>query len=924
MKHNRGFTLIELLVSMAVMALIAIPLFDILRGAFETFNRGTDSLIVSADLHNTTPDLGRNLEYSNSIQDVSLRSNTTGYLQYIDAEDRTITLFQNTLSNQGKFSATNIFPTSNIVVVYTEGGSDTSPEILVPNISLFQIETYEHSSTSIASANNITSVSTSNITSLQFRLDATDGSASDKAEFLIRLSRTPIENGGEHTYGIVGAPFTDLDFNNFTHSNIDTTLDGSGGEADGIYLLTPTLETVKIKNTGQYYSSIQAAVDAAASGDTIMVGHRDGGYVENVYINGKSNITILGGYNSETWIRNPEEFPTELTNRGGFSIDDITAAFYIKDSSECHIDQIEINGNDLRHALYVFSSYDISLMHLSVTSADRSVILSQSSVNFAHNEVTGNEYALFVTSTEPVLIERSRFFSFDITNRESTLTLENAGNTVIRNSLILGGYNGIHMNNSTAITLQNSVIDLPENFGIFVQSSTGSTIQNSAICNGTIGLVVSPDDPGKNIEYNYYLNQQARASDPPSISEEANSYTTGSTVLIEVWRTSNSFFENIIDYIPLAGSPGLVDSGTGSQDLSDFDAAKGTSVNDVGLYGGQSAGRVGPSSLHEIVSTNTQAEITAILSNSWPGDMIFIGSGTYPLTASLPFKTHQTIVGAGPMDTVISSGVSPIVSLENGSSLSYIMLEGDASNTGIQMAGSGDISVTNTVLKDLNLGIDTTGASGLISFSTFYDATTGFRQAGSSRSTLNLCIFANPDTAIENDNTSDAVTGYYNLFHNRNLLSDGLYSGTGDQSQGSATPLFWDEDNNLLQLAKDSTAIDRVGNYDAGAFEYFELEGFALTPEYESALPRDYDQIEISVGGVSELSAPMSEIEVAYILGDASVTLSPTVIVSRDITFSHVWDLPPNVITEKLKVKVKMTSYTPGKTPYLNELKVIW
>lgn len=923
MKRQRGFTLIELLVGVAIMALISIPLFDIIRGAFETFNRGTDALILSADLHNTTPDLGRNLEYSNSIEDVSLRSNTSGYLQYIDSEDRTITLFQNTIENQGKFSAANTFSSHNIVVVYTVEGLDSTPEILVPDIELFQIETYAHSSTSIASANNISGINTRNITSLQFRMDAKRQHSTEKADFLVRLSRTPIENDGSHSYGVVGSPFSDLDFNGFTYSDVETILDGSGGEADGLYLLTPTLETVKIKNTGQYFSSIQAAVEAASSGDTIMVGYRESGYVENVYINGKSDLTILGGYNPENWVRNPEEYPTYLTNRGGFSIDSITAALYLKNATNCHIDSIRIDGSDLRHALYVRSSDEISLTRLSIDKADRPVILSQSSVTFSHNTVTGNEYALFVTSTEPVIVERSRFFSYDITNQESTLTLENAGNTVIRNTLILGGYNGIHAKNSSAITVLNSVIDLPENFGIFIQSSTGTTIQNTAICNGTIGLVISPDDPAKNIEYNYYLNQQARASDPLILSQEAHSYSTSSTSPISTWKTSNSFFEDIRHYIPKNGAPTLVDSGTGGQDITTFSGSKGTSVNDVGIYGGQYAGRIGQGVLHNIASTNSQTEILSILSNSWPGDTVLFGAGTYSLTSQLMFKTHQTIVGSGPMDTVISNSSTDIISLGDGSRLSYMTIEGNSTNKGLTLPSSGEVVIDNIVLKDLNIGIETTGATGLVSFATFYNTTTGFRQAGVATSVVRLSIFAHADLGLNNSG-SNTISGYYNLFHNALVLYSGAYSTTGDHSQVSSTPLFWDETNSLLQLAQDSTAIDRVGYYDAGAFEFFEFYGFAQTPEYTSDIPRDYDQIEVTVGGLNSLSAPMSQIEVAYQLGNASVTLSPTIIVSKDITFSHTWDLPPNVITEKLKVNVKLTSFTPGRTPYLNELKVIW
>lgn len=929
MKHSRGFTLIELLVGIAVMALISIPLFDIIRGAFETFSRGTDTLILNANLHTTTPDLGRNLEYSRRIEDVSLNANKTGFLKYVDAEDRTITLFLNTDANQTRFSATNAYSENNIVVVYTESAINSLPEILVPDVTAFQIETYAHTAFSIASANNISTINVDDISSLQFSLDAENANAKDSAEFLVRLSRTPIENDGEHTYGIVGSPFSDLDFNGFSYSYIDTLLDGSGGEADGVYLLTPTLETVKIKNTGQYFSSIQDAVDAAISGDTIMVGYRAEGYVENIFINEKSNLTILGGYNSENWVRDPSKYPTYLINRGGFSIDDITAAMYIKNSDKIQVDTLDINGIDLRHALYVLSSDDISLSRLEVTSADRSVILSQSSVNFANSNVTGNEYALFVTSSdpalpnEPVIVERSRFFSHDITNRESTITLENAGSTVIRNSLILGGYNGVHANNSNAITILHSVIDLPENFGTFIQSCTNTTIQNSAICNGTIGLVIDPDDTGKTIEYNYYLNQQARASNPLALSKESNSYATSTYVPVDSWKAGNDFFEDILTYVPKTSSPTLADNGTGGTDLMTFSGVKGTSLPDIGIYGGQNGGRNGTGIIHQLVSTNTQAEILAAITDSWPGDTMVFESGTYTLSTPLSFKHNQSIMGAGPMDTVIKNTAGDILSLEPGSRISYMMLEGDKEDNGISLPNTGTAAVHNVVLKDLEYGIETPGASSILSFCTFFNTDVGVYHSGSAQTTVNLSIFAYTTTGIGNYGLNE-ISGYANLFQDTFAMTAGSYSSSEDQYFVAGNPLFWDESSGLLQLSPDSNAIDFTGTYDAGAFEFFEFYGTLTTPEYESDIPRDYDQIQIDVGGVSSLSAPMSQIEVAYELGGVSVTLSPTVIVSKDISFSQTWDLPPNVITEKLKLNVKMTSFTPGRTPYLNDLKVIW
>ena len=75
----------------------------------------------------------------------------------------------------------------------------------------------------------------------------------------------------------------------------------------GILTLTLNIHPAKAARiiiVPDHYATIQLAVDAATSGDTIQV--RPGEYIENVVIDGKSSISLIGEDTSTTIIRNKD------------------------------------------------------------------------------------------------------------------------------------------------------------------------------------------------------------------------------------------------------------------------------------------------------------------------------------------------------------------------------------------------------------------------------------------------------------------------------------------------------------------------------------------------------------------------------------------------------------------------------------------
>ncbi len=920
MKKPKGFTILELLVVVAIIGLLAAPLYEGMRAIFGFWTRVSTDQESAAGLLVSIPELTTGLQSSKSVDDVSLANNTSGYIRYTDQYNRTITIFLNSVSNQSRFLATNTYPSSNLIATYKTGGAVSDPEVLMDGVTAFQLLTFTEHSSALITINNTVSSNKTLINAVQIAITRLKEGSQKKLEQLIVLDKTAYEKGGAQVYGSGDSPFADLSLNRFTFSNVETVLDGSGGLSDGVRLIPPAVQTVTIKNTGLYFSSIQEAINAAANGDTVLVGYRAEGYLENLSLKNKTNLTIQGGYDPKTWIRNIEAYSTKVSVKGGFSIDGITACFYLNNSHGCVIDGFDLSGSDLRYNIYIINSNNFKVIQSKIYDADRPILISNSSGYVMNNAVTSNEYALYVASVKQVVVQRNTFFAKDESGRDPAIRIENTSGLIMRNNLIKGGYDGVSIKNSTFVTFVNNVVDRPENFGIYFVTSTGQTVRNNAFCQGSIGLVMDYPEPGSFIDHNAFLYYSIRATQPAGRSSSSISSGVGSFS----WETSNPYFENVQAYTLKTGSV-LIDAGANSySDTTQTPAMKGTAQNDIGAYGGGSSGRVGVGKITAISSSFTEGQISSAFSASYPGDFLHFGSGTFTLTQEYTLKSNQFLEGDGAINTLIlHQGGGYVFRLGNGSSISYVRIKGTSSNKALIIPSGVAATCESLILQDLTMGIEAISAKSIMAFSSCYNTQTGIRLAGSTDATANFNIFANGSTGVLNEGTG-SCTGKANVYSACSTHFSGVYSDSGTDKTQSSGLVFWDADAALFSLYPSSSAVAVSGGKSSGALEYFELKGFIQTPSLQSEFRRSYKKLEIKVGGLSGQKAPVSELQAALVIGSKTVTLSPTFILKTDEEKTPSWNLPATAFVKGLKIKVLLKSYVANRSAYVNQIIVRW
>ncbi|RJS73941.1 hypothetical protein CW714_02375, partial [Methanophagales archaeon] len=144
------------------------------------------------------------------------------------------------------------------------------------------------------------------------------------------------------------------------------------------------------------YSTIQAAINAAFSGDTIIVS--DGTYTENIKVN-KSNLTIISENGADKTIvnaSNPDDCALEITanstNISGFTIKGATqwscAGIYLENANHCNISNNIVSNN--YQGIYFNESKNNTLENNTILNNWISITLFNSSNNHLKSNIISN------------------------------------------------------------------------------------------------------------------------------------------------------------------------------------------------------------------------------------------------------------------------------------------------------------------------------------------------------------------------------------------------------------------------------------------------------------------------------------------------------------------------------------------------------
>jgi parallel beta-helix repeat protein len=252
--------------------------------------------------------------------------------------------------------------------------------------------------------------------------------------------------------------------------------------------------------------SIQAAVDAADLGDTIIV--RDGTYTENVDVNKSltiqsengSDSTIVRAANSSDHVF---EVTTDYVNLSGFTVEGAIgeypydpAGIYLYDACYCSI--ANTVSNDTDGGIHLSSSHNNTL-----TTNNLAIGIRTSYNNtITNNNCSNNDEGIWLYKSYNNTITNNTCSS----NNQNGITLSYTHSNILRNNncsknnhdgiLLLGSYNNAILNNNCSKNYH----------GIWLQDAYNNTIRNNNCSNNDYGGITLSLDSSNNLLINNTAN----------------------------------------------------------------------------------------------------------------------------------------------------------------------------------------------------------------------------------------------------------------------------------------------------------------------------------------------------------------------------------------------------------------------------------
>ncbi len=273
------------------------------------------------------------------------------------------------------------------------------------------------------------------------------------------------------------------------------------------------------------YTSIQAAIDNASSGDTIYV--YNGTYYENIYINKSVNLVgenregvIINGsgvgdvifINGTNWV-NISNFT--ITSSGSQSGD---AGIEIYHSTHVHIRNVNISGNEI--GIHIeYSSYNTISNNLLVANRDKAILLTGANIpsyysnnNIISNNIVSNNLGGGIY-LGPYCEKNSITGNSCTHNRYDGIQIAGSGvtqqNTIDKNNVSNNARHGIYLlSNNNTIT--NNICNHNGVYGIYFEGADYNYLNNNSFSYNQHGIYINTNSNNNNIsDAICYSNTQA-------------------------------------------------------------------------------------------------------------------------------------------------------------------------------------------------------------------------------------------------------------------------------------------------------------------------------------------------------------------------------------------------------------------------------
>lgn len=906
--NKKGFTLLEVLITAAIFSLILFSLFEIFRMALHFWESAGIEIFQFKKINKSIPILEERLKAVQRITQVSLSNNKGGYIQFIDIDNNIVSIYQNNAINQELFQS-NHLPTNNIVVCMSDHVTTSSATVLLSKIEEFGIETFGEERTffRIATKNNMVApVPLDQISTIRFRILGKDKNSLKERFQLVHLFKFSRVSPGTITYDF-------SDATGFVLSNAELKYDPLTNSY-GAVIPTPSYK-VKIANTGQYFDSIQAAVNAAVSGNEIWVAA--GVYEECVSL--KNGVKLYGGFEPLNWSRDIAANPTTIKTKIGIS----DRAIDLADNGV--VDGFTIDGQNLTYGIYGSSVENFIVSNCKIYATYNSIYLDNAFGKIYNNEVTGNSSTLIWQNSSggSQQIYRNRFFSnnnFGKSNIQFVLvkTIE------FRNNVVIKGSKGIDVDRSS-INIVNNLIEKIEN--IAMSGNLGSVIffANNIVVNNNIG-VFSPNSV-ITIVFNFFCDNRFgnTAVNYPTLGV-GNIQKSGSFN----WDSAEPFTRNpifdVLTFELLDSADICIDKGHDASEFNDiFPPGKGLITNDIGVFGGPWAGRLGPGQIVNIQPTDTNVQ--SKISHALPGDFIVFKEGTFNLDA-INLRPGLNIYGKTPELTRIYCNGTYGFNLENQVNLQNLSLIGNQSNIGMQATGKQGIYLKNVLLTGFHEAVNASASNLTISNITCTENQIAMNADNGATLAISNSILASNTYGIQSLNAS-LVNTHSVLFLNNIADTNGLVTQT--KSIAGTLPLFWDSSDFNYSLHPSSNAINAgsVAGIDLGCFEFYYNEGKIDFPLIASHNTYVFSTITATISGdpdtVPVIPVRTSQLELAYLLnGSVPTTINPVITVTNNNKIEYTWNLGQRVIGQRFLLRAVLKSFRFQRTIFLKALSLSW
>lgn len=282
------------------------------------------------------------------------------------------------------------------------------------------------------------------------------------------------------------------------------------------------------------YPTIQAAVDAASPGDTIIV--RDGTYTENIDVNKSLTIQSASGADSTiVQAANPNDYVFEVranyVNISGFTVEGATetgqAGIFLYRADDCNISNNRLSNN-FNGITLIDSRKTIVRSNVANLNGHMGIWLWDASNNRVIDNVANLNYyyGIYLSS--------------------------GSENEIARNNLDSNGYGGIELDSSNSNTVASNTAESHSLWGIILWDSSNNIVITNNVGTNNIGIRVDSSNNNRIYSNNFIDNNNSVLSSGSTNtwnSPEAITYTYGSTYT----NYLGNYWSDYCIYLPAVG-----------------------------------------------------------------------------------------------------------------------------------------------------------------------------------------------------------------------------------------------------------------------------------------------------------------------------------------------------------------------------------